>query len=200
MRRGLIITKLLHVQDPDNMSVADRISRLIHVHRPDTVFIDAGQGQGVIDRLYRLGHDDVVVEVHFNAQSPEKAAVNMRAAMYYRVKKFLARGVIPDDQELLKELVNQELADDPNNRVKLAAKKVIKARIRRSPNDSDAVALLFADESVDDIPDPYQIRQRAMRELLSASGTVYKDPDKQYDPLSYMEKLITGYGGFQDMP
>lgn len=188
MRQGLEVTKLLSVQDPDNMSVADRVSRLIRVHRPTTVFVDSGQGQGVIDRLYRLGHQDVVVEVRFNDTSPEKAAVNMRAAMYYRTKKFLSRGTIPDDPELLKELVNQVLVDDPNNRVKLARKEIIKQRIGRSPNDSDAVALLFADESVDEIMRPEERRQQALRSYLNAEGVVYKDPVQEYDPLGYMDR------------
>jgi hypothetical protein len=186
-RQGLEVTKLLSVQDPDNMSVADRVSRLIRVERPTTVFVDAGQGQGVIDRLYRLGHNDVVVEVRFNDASPERAATNMRAAMYYRLKKFLSRGVIPDDPELLKEIVNQLLADDPNNRVKLARKDLIKQRIGRSPNDADAVALTLADESVDEIMRPEQRKATAMRDYLAASGVAYKDPSMTYDPLGYMD-------------
>jgi len=58
-RQGLMAERILTTQDPDNMSVADKISRLIKIHRPVTVFVDSGQGQGVIDRLYRLNHDDV---------------------------------------------------------------------------------------------------------------------------------------------
>lgn len=188
MRQGLIITKLLSTQDPDNMSVADRVSRLIKTHRPQSVFVDAGHGQGVIDRLYRLGHDDCVVEIPFNGVSPEKSCVNMRAAMYYRVKKFLAKGTIPEDQLLLKELVNQELLDEPNNRIKLARKVVIKARINnKSCNDSDACALLFADESVDDIDDPAVRRERAMHEYMEAAGFPSVRPEDTYDPLDYMD-------------
>lgn len=186
-RQGLMAERILTTQDPDNMSVADKVSRLIKIHRPVTVFVDSGQGQGVIDRLYRLNHDDVVAEIHFNGQSPEKSCVNMRDAMYYRLKKWLAKGSLPDDPELLKELANQELTDDANNRVKLAQKKVIRARINRSPNDSDAVALTFADEVADFVESPEEIKTRAMAELMAASGITLQDA--QYDPLNYMDTL-----------
>lgn len=192
MRQGLIVTKLLSTQDPDNMSVADKVSRLIKIHRPQTVFIDAGQGQGVIDRLYRLGHDDVVAEIHFNGVSPEKSCVNMRDAMYFRGKKFLAKGVIPDDRQLLKELVNQELIDDANNRIKLAPKKVIKERIRCSPNEADAFVLTFADESVDDIDTPEERREKAMREYMEAAGFP-QDHQQSYNPLDYMDSYSKNF-------
>lgn len=193
LRQGLLAERLLKTHDPDNMSVADKISRLIHVHKPTTVFVDSGQGQGVIDRLYALGHQDKVVEVHFNAESPEKAAVNMRAAIYYRLKKFCRRGVIPDDPELLKELVNQELAEDPNNRVKLVLKKEIRKRIGRSPDDSDALALTFVDESVDQLEDPEYTKAAALRQYMASAGVHYKPPQEQYDPLAYMDELTGKY-------
>ena len=186
-RQGLIITKLFSKVIPDNMKTAARVSRHIKTRGPTSVFVDLGAGQGVIDRLYQLGHDDVVVEVPFNATSPERACVNMRAAMYYRLKKFLSRGTIPDDPELLRELVNQELADDLNNRVKLAPKPKIRERIGRSPNDSDACALLFADDTVDQIDDPEYLKQKAIEQYLRLNGVDYK-PSEHYDPLNYMSR------------
>lgn len=189
MRQGLILTELMYTHDPDNMSVADKVSRLIKVHRPTTVFVDAGAGQGVIDRLYRLGHDDSVVEVSFNGVSPEKAAVNLRAAMYYRMKKFLDRGVIPDDPELLKELVNQQLVEEPNNRIKLARKEVIKQRIMGSPNKADACALTFADEGVDQITDPELQKQDMIARMLRLEGIHYDGGENEYDPLSYTDRF-----------
>jgi hypothetical protein len=156
MRRHLQTEVLLDTHTPDHMALADRISRLINTYQPMSVFIDAGQGQGVIDRLIQLGHEHLVVEVHFNSESPEKAAVNARSAMYYRVKKFLRKGVIPHNNQLIKELTNVLLTDDPNNRIKLAPKKEIVKLITRSPNLADALALTFYDEDPDSLPDPHQ--------------------------------------------
>jgi len=186
MKRGLSVTRLFSGPTPDHMKLADKLSSLINTHSPTTVFIDAGQGQGVIDRLHQLGHGSIVAEIRFNSTSPEPAAVNMRAAMYLRLKRFLSKGRIPDDKQLIKELVNQELVDDPNNRIKLAPKRVITGRIGNSPNDSDAVALLFAEE--DTTEDPEVLKQQAISQFLAASGF---DTNSQgtYDPLTYLTTL-----------
>jgi len=193
MRRGMHIERLLTTNLPDNMAVADKISRLIKIHHPATVFIDAGQGQGVIDRLYALGHQDIVVEIYFNAESPEPNCVNLRAAMYYRVKLFLGTpsSTIPDDPQLLRELANQLLADDPNNRVKLAPKKDIRTRIGGSPNDADSVALLFADTSVYDEETYEEQQERTIKRYLQ-SMHVPVGNELTYNPLNHMENYSHG--------
>jgi len=71
--------------------------------------------------------------------------------------------------------------------VKLAPKKLIRQRLGRSPNDSDAVALTFADESVDYVETPEMQKERALHDYLSAAGIEFQQ--NKYDPLSYMDTL-----------
>lgn len=54
-RQGLQAFAPLVLRNLDNMDLADRIAVVMAEQRPDAVFIDAGQGQGVIDRLRPSG-------------------------------------------------------------------------------------------------------------------------------------------------
>jgi hypothetical protein len=190
VRRHLTMEILFESHTPDHMELAQRVSRLIRLHRPTSVFIDAGQGQGVIDRLIQLGHGHLVVEVPFGGESPEPSCVNARDAMYYRLKKFLKKGTIPNNPRLIKELTNVLLIDDKNNRIKLAPKKEIKKLIQRSPNLGDACALTLFDEDPDSYPDEQQQTRDLLTQLSSITGipldTLGGQPS--YDPLGYMEK------------
>jgi hypothetical protein len=51
----------------DNMDLASRVAAKIESWQPDAVFIDAGGGSGVIDRLRQLSYD--VIEVHFGGKA-----------------------------------------------------------------------------------------------------------------------------------
>lgn len=48
-RQGLVAFPPLVLRGVDNMTAADRLAQEIAAHRPAGVFIDEGQGQGVID-------------------------------------------------------------------------------------------------------------------------------------------------------
>ena len=188
-RQGLITERLLSTKSPDNMDVADKISRLIKIHRPVSVFIDGGKGGGVIDRLGRLGHRSVVVEIYFNYSSPDDSCFNLRSYMYYQIKKFCSKGSLPFDEGLLKELVNQELDEDSNNRIRLVKKKKIRLRLGRSPNDGDALGLTFAEDDIDIYVDPDQ-RKKEMIELYMKESNIDYSDTNNYDPLNYMDSCM----------
>lgn len=184
-RQGPQVAPLIAIDIPDNMKVADRVSAYLKGIRGQIyVYIDSGHGAGVIDRLRQLKHDNIV-EVHFNQQSPEMNCVNMRAAMYYRCKQWLRHGSLPDDHELLAELTNQMLEEDLNNRVKLVRKRKIKEALGRSPNKSDALALTFAE--IDEV----LTSEDLARQYLEERGIPGIEPSQQYDPLEYMDSLVT---------
>lgn len=66
-RQGMAMYKPLVFSGVDNMRLADIIAREIDHHKPDAVFIDAGRGEGVIDRLRQLGYR--VSEIQFGGKA-----------------------------------------------------------------------------------------------------------------------------------
>ena len=126
------------------MTAADRLAQEIAAHSPSGVFIDAGQGQGVIDRARQLGHD--VSEVHFGGRAlRHDIYANRRMEMWAGLRDWLrAGGSIPDDPALKSDLSTPVYGFDAAGRMLLESKDKIKERLGRSPDLADALALTFA--------------------------------------------------------
>lgn len=127
----------------DNMAVADRLAACISAHHPAAVFIDAGQGQGVIDRVRQLGFS--VTEVPFGSQAlrPDRF-VNRRSEMWFSLREWLRTGSLPDDARLVSELAAPTYDFDAAGKIRLEPKDAIQARLGFSPDLADALALTFA--------------------------------------------------------
>ncbi len=128
----------------DNMTLAARVAREIERFRPDAVFIDAGCGGGVIDRVRQLGF--AVTEVPF-ASAPFKPGqyANKRAEMWGEMAEWLkAGGALPPCPELKADLCAPAYDFDASGKLRLEAKEKIKERCGRSPDLGDALALTFA--------------------------------------------------------
>lgn len=142
-RQGLMCFKPLVYRGIDNMELAARVANQIDEWHPDAVFIDAGNGTGVIDRLRQLGHD--VIEVNFGGKAINPVYVNKRTEMWFNLKEWLdSGGQIPDDVSLKQDLGAPTYYFDPGNRKMLEAKDEIKKRGLPSPDLGDALALTFA--------------------------------------------------------
>lgn len=127
----------------DNMTLAGRVAVAIERYEPDAVFIDVGNGSGVIDRLRQLGHD--VIEVNFGGKASEARYANKRAEMWFALRDWLqAGGAIPNDVPLKQDLGAPIYWFDPANRFILEPKEAIKKRGLPSPDLGDALALTFA--------------------------------------------------------
>jgi hypothetical protein len=169
LRRGLICQPIQVFHNLDNMDLADRINDLVHEHQPDAVFVDSGQGQGVIDRLRHIGVD--CVEVPFGGKARQPRFNNRRSEMWYGVREWLrAGGFIPDDATLKAELTTPTYAFDTTGRICLERKEDIKERLGKSPDQGDALALTFAAPVA------------SARDALIAART---QQAKQYDPLAW---------------
>lgn len=143
-RQGLAAYKPKTYHDINNMDFAALLISEINEWRPDAVFVDAGRGEGVIDRCRQLGYD--VTEVNFGSKAlhPERY-INKRTEMWDTMRKWLDEGgSLPDVLELKTELVTPEYSFDSANRMKLEPKQQIKERLGKSPDIADSLALTFA--------------------------------------------------------
>jgi hypothetical protein len=144
-RQGLVALKPQVFRGIDNMTLAGHVAAKIEQWAPDAVFIDAGAGSGVIDRLRQLGHD--VFEVNFGGKASDIRYVNKRAEMWFLLAEWVkSGGAIPNDNTLKLELATPTYKYDAANRIQLESKDEIKKRLpdSGSPDLADALALTFA--------------------------------------------------------
>lgn len=143
-RQGLASYEPLEWNGIDNMQFASHVAAQIVQHKPDAVFIDAGHGQGVIDRLRQLGYLEVI-EVHFGGAATNLKYKNKRAEMWYEMAEWVkAGGVIANNMRLKQDLATPTYSYDRANKIQLESKDEIKARGLPSPDAADALALTFA--------------------------------------------------------
>jgi hypothetical protein len=142
-RQGLAAFTPVVLDGADNMEVVGRAVTIITEWEPDAVFIDAGRGEGVIDRLRQLGHD--VIEVNFGGKPDNPRFSNKRTEIWDTMAKWLRQGgVLPPTPELKADLCAPTYSFDPSNRMVLESKDSIKARGLRSTDLGDALALTFS--------------------------------------------------------
>lgn len=143
-RQGLYAMKPRVFHKMDNMDLAAQVAQAIEDLHADAVFIDEGNGGGVIDRLRQLGYD--VIGVPFGGKSPKPRFSNMRTYMWFEMRDWLqAGGVVPRDTQLMQDLAAPTYGfERASDRIILESKDDIKSRIKRSPDLGDALALTFA--------------------------------------------------------
>jgi len=170
-RQGLQSFDPLVYRGLDNMDLAARVAAVIEQWEPDAVFIDAGAGAGVIDRLRQLDYD--VVEVPFGGKATQAHLfVNRRAEMWFEMADWIKQGgAIPNDVSLKQELATPVYWYDAAGRKMLEPKDEIKKRLQGggSPDMADALALTFA----------YPVRKRTPKDIYSrmVKNAVKKDHD-----------------------
>jgi hypothetical protein len=135
------------------------LHRKICDERPDAVFIDAGRGEGVIDRLRQLQSPSSIIEVPFGGQAIDHTVngyANRRAEMWDGMRKWLQQGgAIPNDYEMTKEMAAVTYSYDGQSRLKLESKETIRERVGFSPDRADALALTFAEPVFAQREEPY---------------------------------------------
>ncbi len=144
-RQGVVCFEPVIMRDADNMRVADMVVQLKQRYDADAIFVDIGNGAGVVDRLRQLGHD--VVEVPFGGKATrDDLYFNKRAEMWVQVRDWLDQGgVVPNDLGLKQELCAPTYVYDNRGRIKLESKDDIVKRIpEMSPDKADALCLTFA--------------------------------------------------------
>ena len=176
-RQGLQAFPPLAYRGIDNMELAARVAAKIDAWEPDAVFIDVGNGSGVIDRLRQLNYD--VIEVNFGGKPSSTGYVNKRTEMWFEVRDWLrAGGAIPNDVMLKQELATPVYWYDPAGRHVLEPKDEIKKRLQggASPDLADALAVTFAHPAVKRVRDPV-LRRGA-----------HSTTRRQYDPFANLNR------------
>jgi hypothetical protein len=142
-RQGLAAYEPVIFNDIDNMTLAGMVGQTINEWKPDAVFIDAGRGEGVIDRLRQLGF--CVNEVNFGGRPTNPRYNNKRSEMWDSVRIWLDDGgSLPNNTDMKTDLCVPTYKFDASNRLQLESKDDIKKRGGRSPDLGDALALTFA--------------------------------------------------------
>ena len=144
LRQGLWCKSLRVIDNLDNMTFAGMVAYEIDKFNPDAVFIDAGRGEGVIDRLRQLGYK--VMEINFGSQAQDNLRyANKRSEMWDKIREWLENGgAIPNDTQLKTELSSPTYYFDAKGRKVLEPKEKLKERGLKSPDMADSLALTFA--------------------------------------------------------
>jgi len=109
---------------------------------PDGVFIDAGAGAGIIDRLRERGYK--VHEVDFGSASGDPQWADHRTEIWAKMRDWLPGAMIDGTPELVTDLTGPEYEfSSRNDSIKLESKEKMKKRGLASPNHADALAVTF---------------------------------------------------------
>lgn len=172
-RQGVVSWPPTVIRKLDNMALADQVAIQIREWQPDAVFIDIGNGAGVVDRLRQLRFN--VTEVAFAGASSDPHYANKRMEMWAEMAKWLQDGgAIPPDTMLQADLSAPTYGYTTGKGLKiLESKDKIKERIGRSPDLADALALTFA------APVAPKLDQRLERQLYGSSNDY--DANEEFD-------------------
>ena len=145
-RQGLVAFKPNIMRNVNSIQGAGQVARVWNDWNVDAVFIDntGGFGAGWIDQLRMLNRH--AVGVGFAERAEDKRYANRRAEMYFRMAEWIkGGGALPNIPDLIGELIETTYTFQ-GDALLLEPKKVIKARLGRSPDLADGLALTFAAE------------------------------------------------------
>lgn len=145
-RQGLVAFEPVILHGIDNMTVAATVAAHWEQYKPDAVFIDAGLGAGVIDRLRQLGYSPIEVPFGGTATAPTRYK-DRRTEMWCTMRDWVRDGgKIPNILALKQEMATPTYELDHVGRAVLEPKDKTKKRLMDagSPDIADALALTFA--------------------------------------------------------
>ncbi len=156
-RQGLQVFDPIIKRGIDNMHLARIVSSEIKEWNPEAVFVDAGAGAGVIDRLRQLGHSNIIEVPFGGAADKDNLFNNHRTEMWWKMRDWVCSGgALPNDEKLRMELATPTYSYDKRERRVLEGKDEIKKRLPKagSPDIADGVAITFSqfiDKDTDDV-------------------------------------------------
>jgi hypothetical protein len=146
IRHGNKVVSISRWQGQDLATLADKVQMALREYQVSKCYVDEiGIGAGLLDFGRRNGMPLIGVNVARSAMQRKRFA-NLRAECWWRVRELLREGKLqlPNDPLLLGDLTAPKYFPDNFQRIALEAKDEIRARIKRSPDTGDALALSYA--------------------------------------------------------
>lgn len=123
--------------------------KILDEEKPDMMFIDAGGGADLVDRLHELNYKKVKAIAFGSKSSNPKKYRNKRAEMYALTNEWLTDEnmpvQIPNEDSLQADLCAARRVNNSMELFQLERKEDIKKRGLLSPDEADALALTFAE-------------------------------------------------------
>ena len=178
-RKGRRITQYRMIEGKKSMEMAGILAGIIDADHPAKMFLDTGNGYGVLDRLHELGYTQVATGVGAGEGALEETLyLNKRSEMGCALASWFINGPvrIPDDDLLHKHLcVVPAKRKTSSDKIKLEAKDKIIQDTGIDPHLFDAAALTFA----------YPVRA----EGYSATGRIKKSASGK-SPLKSVQRRV----------
>jgi phage terminase large subunit len=143
-RQGIAAFMPTVLRNVDSLQGAGTVSRIWTQSRADACFIDntGGFGAGWIDQLRQLGRSPI--GIHFAGKASNLQFVNKRAEMLWDACQWVKEGgALPNVPELVEEMTAHTYFFR-GDAIQIEEKDQIKAKIGRSPDYFDGLALTFA--------------------------------------------------------
>lgn len=143
-RQGCVAMPPIHLRNVDSIQGAGTVARKWQDWAADACFVDntGGFGGGWIDQLRLLRMKPT--PIHFAGKATDPRYFNKRAEMYMLMAQWVKDGgALPPVPELVEELTAPVYFFN-GDRMQIEDKEQIKAKIGRSPDYADALALTFA--------------------------------------------------------
>jgi hypothetical protein len=175
LRQGLMSKKLGSYPKIEPEILAGYVAGFEDEYQADAVFIDQGEGSGVMSAGSIMGRKWMLIP--FGGVSADPQYLNKRAEMYGLAKDWLrAGGALPDNAELCEQLGTPEYRILPDGKIKVELKEEIVKRLGCSPDDADSFVLTFA----------HPVRPKPKNVLRD--GKEFYNKGKPYDPLNYKNR------------
>jgi len=117
--------------------------------KPDFMFVDAGYGADIVDRLHELGYYNVKAVWFGSTPLDPIRYLNKRAEMWGEANKWLRdenlQAQVSDTDSLQADLIASPYKTDSSDRICLQPKDKIKELFGYSPDEGDSFVLTFAE-------------------------------------------------------